>query len=276
MRADRNLPRLIFAAILVATLTIAAATRAAANDLYRSQTLVTGQFEPNRSIGFAICLEQVLIKVSGAISLTGDTRLEPYKKTARDFVRAYEYRDEKLGKPKNDEQGTRDRSFYLIVDFDEKRINDTLAALGLKPWLAHRPVLGLFVEMNPGARTYVVTSDSPQTDLQRASLRNAADRRGMQFALPASAAIAKLPADGLAVAASALAPVAAEQGGEVPLVARLARDDQVLGWNNEWRLEWQGKPYRWQFRAETFDESFRRGIGNAAEVLSGALAGKAK
>jgi hypothetical protein len=276
MRADRNLPRVIFAAMLVATSAIAAATRAAANDLYRSQTLVTGQFEPNRSIGFAVCLEQGLIKGSGAISLTGDTRLEPYKETARDFVRAYEYRDEKLGKPKNDEQGTRDRSFYLIVDFDEKRINDTLAALGLKPWLARRPVLGLFVEMNPGARTYVVTSDSSQTDLQRASLRNAADRRGMQFALPTSAAIAKLPADGLAAAASALAPVAAEQGGEVPLVARLAWDDQVLGWNNEWRLEWQGKPYRWQFRAETFDESFRRGIGNAAEVLSGALPGKAK
>jgi len=277
MRAERNLPQEIIAAMLLAMLCLGAATPVAANDLYRSQTLVTGQFEPNRSIGFAVCLEQVLIKVSGAISLTGDPRLKTYKASAKDFVRAYEYRDEKLGKPKNDEQGTRDRSFYLIVDFDEKRIDDTLAALGLKPWLAHRPVLGLFVEMNPGARTYVVTSDSPQTDLQRASLRNAADRRGMQFALPTSAAIAKLPAEGLAaMPASALASVAAEQGGEVALVAHLAWDDKALGWTNEWRLDWQGKPYRWQFRAETFDESFRRGIGHAAEVLSGAVAGRPK
>jgi hypothetical protein len=256
---------------------LGATTPGAANDLYRSQTLITGQLEPNRLIGFAVCLEQVLIKVSGAISLTGDPRLEPYKKAAKDFVRAYEYRDEKLGKPKNDEQGTRDRSFYLIVDFDEKRINDALETLGLKPWLAHRPVLGLFVEMNPGARTYVVTSDSAQTDLQRASLRNAADRRGMQFALPTSAAIAKLPAGGLAaMPASALASVAAEQGGEVALLARMTWDDRALEWNNEWRFDWQGRPYRWQFRTETFDEAFRRGIGNAAEVLSGAAASKSR
>ena len=76
--------------------------------------------------------------------------------------------------------------------------------------------------------------------------------------------------------ASALASIAAEQGGEVALVARMVWDDRKLEWNNEWRLEWQGKPYRWQFRGETFDESFRRGIGNAAEVLSGAMAGKPK
>src|SRR4051794_18120919 len=124
MRAERNLPQKIVAAMLLAVLGLVAAAPAAANDLYRSQTLITGQGEANRLIGFAVCLEQVLIKVSGAISLTGDTRLEPYKKIAKEFVRAYEYLDEKLGKPKNDEQGTRDRSFYLIVDFDETRIND--------------------------------------------------------------------------------------------------------------------------------------------------------
>ena len=277
MRAEHNLPRVVFGLLLVMMPAFGAATPVAANELYRSQTLITGQLEPNRLIGFAVCLEQVLIKVSGAISLTGDLRLAAYKASARDFVRTYEYRDEKLGKPKNDEQGTRDRSFYLIVDFDEKRINDTLAALGLKSWLARRPVLGLFVEMNPGARTYVVTSDAAETDLQRASLRNAADRRGMQFALPASAAIAKLPADGLAaMPASALAPVAAAQGGEVALVARLIWDDRKLEWSNEWRLDWQGKPYRWQFRTETFDEGFRHGIGNAAEVLSGAGTGMPK
>src|SRR5690349_14016037 len=45
---------------------------AAASELYRAQTIVTGQSEPNRSIGFAACLEDVLIKVSGALQLAGD------------------------------------------------------------------------------------------------------------------------------------------------------------------------------------------------------------
>ena len=38
---------------------------AAAENLYRAQTIVTGQGEANRIIGFAACLEDVLIKVSG-------------------------------------------------------------------------------------------------------------------------------------------------------------------------------------------------------------------
>ena len=40
---------------------------AAADNLYRAQTIVTGQGEANRTIGFAACLEDVLIKVSGAL-----------------------------------------------------------------------------------------------------------------------------------------------------------------------------------------------------------------
>ena len=97
----------------------------------------------------------------------------------------------------------------------------------------------------------------------------------MQVALPTDAAIAKLPAAGLAaISAPALASAAAEQGGEVALVGQLVWDDQDLGWVNEWRLDWQGQSHRWQYRGETFDEAFRRAIGNAAEVLSGAAAGK--
>ena len=112
---------------------------ATADDLYRAQTIVTGQGETNRLVGFATCLEDVLIKVSGALKLAGDSRLDPYKSNAKEFVTAHDYRDQKAGRPKGDEQGTRDRSFYLTVDFDKDRIDGLLRKLGLKPWLANRP-----------------------------------------------------------------------------------------------------------------------------------------
>ena len=130
-----------------------------AADLYRAQTIVTGQGEANRILGFASCLEDVLIKLSGMLRLAGDPRLEPYKADAAKLVRDFSYRDEKGGKPKNDEQGTRDRSFVLTAEFDEAAINGILAKLGVKPWLSRRPVLGVFVEMQPGARRYVVAGD---------------------------------------------------------------------------------------------------------------------
>jgi len=81
---------------------------AAADELYRAQATVTGQGEANRVIGFASCLEDVLIKVSGAQQLGGDRRLAAYKSNAKGFVRAFSYRDQMSGTPTRDEQGRRE------------------------------------------------------------------------------------------------------------------------------------------------------------------------
>ncbi len=56
--------------LLASALAWCSGTMAAAGaDLYRAQAVVTGQGEANRIIGFASCLEDVLIKVSGAQKL---------------------------------------------------------------------------------------------------------------------------------------------------------------------------------------------------------------
>ena len=66
-----------------------------------------------------------------------------------------------------------------------------------------------------------------------------------------------------------LAPIVAPQGGGAILVGQLVWDDKDLGWATQWRMAWHGRDYKWQFRGVTFDEAFRRGIGGAAQVLSG-------
>jgi hypothetical protein len=245
---------------------------AAGADLYHAQTVVTGQGEANRIVGFAACLEDVLIKVSGAQKLAGDRRLAAYKSDAKSFVRAFSYHDQFSGKPKRDEQGTRDRPYDLTVDFEEGKIDDILKALNLKPWHSHRPRLVVFVEMEQGPKNYIVTADGAQSDLQRDALLAAADRRGMGIVLPSAAALTKSGLDGAklkTVPSSTLAPVAAELEGEVALVGQLVWDDRKLGWATQWQMDWNGRPHRWQVRGVTFDEAFRRGIGGAAQVLSG-------
>jgi len=257
----------ILAALMWCTVTIAAA----ADDLYRAQAVVTGQGEANRIIGFASCLEDVLIKVSGALKLAGDPRLAAYRSSAGDFVKSYRYHDQMSGTPTRDEQGTRDRPYDLIVDFDEKKVNGLLYALGLTPWLSHRPVLSVFVEMVQGPRKYIVTADAERSAAPRDSLLAAAAKRGMTVALPSVAALAKSGIDGVeltAVPPSTWASRAAEQGGEIALVGRLVWNDQELGWATEWQMAWQGRPHRWQLRGVTFDEAFRRAIGGAAQILS--------
>ena len=117
-----------------------------------------------------------------------------------------------------------------------------------------------------------MTTDGPQSDLQRDALLAAADKRGMDIVLPGAAALAKSNITGAELRAPsfpALAPVAAEQGGEVVLVGRLVWDDRDLGWATQWQMDWRGQMHRWQIRGVTFDETFRRGIGGAAQILSG-------
>jgi hypothetical protein len=49
--------------------------------------------------------------------------------------------------------------------------------------------------MVPGARTFIVTVDGKDSDLQRDSLRAAAGRRGMSIVLPDAAAVANTKLD---------------------------------------------------------------------------------
>src|SRR6185312_1905823 len=90
--------------------------------------------------------------------------------------------------------------------------------------------------------------------------------------LPSVAALAKSNISGAELRTApfpALAPLATELGGEVVLVGRLVWDDRELGWSTQWQMAWGGQAHRWQMRGLTFDETFRRGIGGAAQILSG-------
>ena len=259
-------------ALFAAALICCSHAAAADNDLYRAQTVVTGQLEPNRLLGFGRCLEDVLIKVSGQPDLAGDDRLPPYKAKAKEFVAGFSYHDQFAGKPHRDEQGTRDRPYDLTVEFDAKQVDGILGEFKLKPWLSHRPVLGVFVEMQQGARDFMVTSDGTKSDLQRDALAAAANKRGMRIVLPATAALATANVreiELLTMPPATLASITSALGGEAVLVGQLVWDDNVLGWTTRYQMSWQGKDYNWQFRGVTFDEAFVRGIGGAAQIMSG-------
>jgi uncharacterized protein len=241
--------------------------KAGTDDLYRAQTVVTGQGEDNRQVGFAICLEDVLIKVSGAFQLSGDARLTPLKARAGEFVTGFDYHDQMSGKPKHDEQGTRDRPYDLTVSFDRAKIDDVLGTLGVKPWLAPRSSIAVIVVMRSGDRTYLVASDDRQSDLQRDALRAAAGKRGLDIVLPNAAAVAKADPGGADMPSAILSAMV--PGAKAKLFGQLTWDDNDLGWVARWRLDAAGTQHDWQIRGVTFDEAFRRGLGGVAQILSG-------
>src|SRR5205814_10585566 len=89
--------------------------------------------------------------------------------------------------------------------------------------------------------------------------------------VPSAAALAKSNTDGAelgTMSSPTLAAVVARQGGELALVARLVWVDRELGWVTRWQMDWQSRTHRWRVCGVTFDEAFRRGIGDAAQILS--------
>jgi uncharacterized protein len=256
-------------ALLLSSLTATASPRA---DLYQCRAFVTGQGEAERARGFGLCLQAVLVKVSGDAHLRADARLAPLKQAAAQFVAGYTYHDRMTGLPLHDEQGTRDRPFDLTVAFDPPKIDAALRQLGVAPWPPPRPVLAVFLGVRDAKRAYVLTEDGERGLGERLSLRDAAAQRGIPLRLPKAQLAAKehLSYAGLAAAsASRRHALAGAIGGDAGLAGSLAWSEAALGWTAQWRLAWQGREYRWRISGVSFDDAFRDALDHAVAILSG-------
>jgi len=247
------------------------ATAAEIDDLYQGQTIVTGEREETRGPGFAECLEDVLVKVSGDPRLIGDPRVAEMAKQAGAMVVEFRYHDRMSGIPHHDEQGTRDRPYDLIVRFEKAKIDAALRSLGRTPWTASRPRIVVFLAMRNLLASTMLADDGDRA-LERGALVAAAARRGVPLMLPSRAALEQagvsfesLPAADLA----RLGAVAQAMGGDLALVGRMAWSDEAMSWVADWRLRSGSETEQWQVRSLTFDDGFRKALGGAAQILSG-------
>lgn len=241
-------------------------------ELYRATAIVTGTGEVNRRLGLAICLDDVLVKVSGDQRLLGDRRVAALAKRASTLVSSFTYRDRLAHRPIRDEQGTRDRPHDLTVTFDKAKIDAALASLGRKPWTGPRPRLVVFVGVNNGAAQYALAADGERGVDQRDALAAAAAQIAIPIAVPKQAALTAAAASYESLAAPDLAKLdaaAKANGGDRALVGRLTWNDRPVGWIADWHFAAEGKAYRWQIRGVSFDDAFRNGMRGAAQILSG-------
>jgi uncharacterized protein len=245
---------------------------AADDELYRARAIVTGQSEAERARGFALCLETVLVKVSGDPRLIGDPAIAPLEAEARSFVIAFAYEDRMKGIPVHDEQGTRDRPYDLTVTFDRPKIDKALSSLGRAPWMPPRPVLSVLLGVRDAMSAYVLADDGERGLGQRQALEVAAAERGISLRLPSTTLLgAEHVSYGrlAAMAAPRLAALAQESGGEVALAGTLVWTEAARGWTARWRLFWHDREHRWQISGVSFDDAFRNGIDRAVSILSG-------
>ena len=242
------------------------------DDVYTTRAVVTGKDERNRSLGFRLCFEDVLVKVSGDASIVSDRRFDNLASSAGQYVSTFSYRDRLEGKPVHDEQGTYDRPHFLICHFDPQKIGSVLKALGRKPWLGHRPRRVMLITVHGRTNSGILSADGAFDPDMREALANAARRYGLTVSLPS---VATLQSNQISVdtatitSGDRLLRVAEMSDSELPLVGDLRWSDAALGWVATWNLEASGRRYRWSVRGVNYDEAFRNAVRGAARVLSG-------
>ena len=135
--ARRRRQALTLLLVMLSVAFVAAATRSGraqdANELYQATAIVTGFDTRSRPAGFAHCLREVLVKVSGEPRLHDDPRTADLAGHADALVASFSYVDQLAGIPYHDEQGTYDRPYNLTVHFDPARIDKALPS---PTWLA--------------------------------------------------------------------------------------------------------------------------------------------
>ncbi|MBN9221872.1 MAG: DUF2066 domain-containing protein [Mesorhizobium sp.] len=238
--------------------------------LYQSQTIVTGQGEENRQLGFKTCLDKVLVRVSGDQRLLAKGEMGALRARAGSFVDSFRYRDRLEGIPIHDEQGTHDRPHDLTCLYKPEVIDKVLASLGSRPWLGERPTLAVFLTTKQGPRHFVLSAEEERGETMRESFANAASPTLMHIVFPKASRLAGSSEEALRAAdITTLDRLARQIGGSQALAGSIVWSDKELGWIADWRLADHAKTYHWQVRGVSFDEAFRVAIAGAAQILSG-------
>lgn len=243
------------------------------DDLYTTRAVVTGKDERNRPLGFRLCFEDVLIKVSGDAGVVSDNRFENLAASAGQYVSTFSYRDRLEGKPVHDEQGTYDRPFYLTCHFDSQKIDGVLKTLGRRPWLGDRPRLLLLVVVHGSTNSGVLSGDGAFDPDMREALASAAQRYDLPVNLPS---VAVLQSNQISIDTAAittgdrLSNITESSNSKLPLVGDLQWSDSTLGWVAAWSLNESGRWHHWSVSGVNYDEAFRSAVRGAARVLSGA------
>lgn len=241
---------------------------ASLDDLYTTRAVVTGSDERNRPLGFRLCFEDVVVKVSGDPSVVSHRGFATLAANAGQYISAFSYRDRFEGKPVHDEQGTHDRPHFLTCQFDHRKIDSALKTLRRKPWLGPRPRLVMLLVMRGRKTSGILSSDGAFDPDMREALANAAQRYGLAVTLPRAATLESQHIT-LDTAGDPSSRIAAASGGALPIVGSLIWSDAALGWIATWNLKASGHDARWSVRGVNYDEAFRNAVRGAARVLSG-------
>lgn len=251
--------------IVLMILSLCPAWAAPVDGLYRGEAIVTGRDDDEeRARGLREALAEVVVKLSGDARLTAHPYLSTLLEQAPQLVERLSYDDRLAKKTLMDEQGTRQRSYRMTVQFRSDAVDRLLEALGVRPWPAERPLVLVLLAVQDLRGAYVLSSEDDRGWGQRQAFMDIARRRGVPLVLPRMG-----PDDQAAL----------EKGGGIAALQQDYRAAAVLmgsmtmrpegTWDTGWTLLREGLPEVWNVENSTFDRAIQDGVERTARYLAG-------
>lgn len=237
--------------------------------LYEAQAIVTGQGDTERRRGFANGLANVIAKLSGDATTVRTEGVQRLMSRAAEFVDRFEYEDRMKGIPIHDEQGTRERPYYLHMWFNPVAVDKGLQELGIARWGSNRPRVMIWFGIRDSVRTYVLDTETEYGYGQREVLKSVAKRRGVPIALPAPDGHGQTVSyEDIATAnVKRLRSASRRYDAQALLYGTLVMDGNGY-WTAAWMLERSGAVHRHRLETVTFDVALGAAIERAAKIFS--------
>jgi hypothetical protein len=244
------------------------------DDLYKAETIVTGQGEPERLRGFRVGIGEAVVKLTGDATLAGSDKIATIIDRSAALVQDFSYEDRMKGIPVHDEQGTRDRPHFLRIRFDKVKFDAALAEAGLSKWTGERPLLVMWLGIKDARSAYVLGGEGAEGYGQREVLKEASKKRGVPLLLPQPVP-AGVTYDTIARGDEALLRTEAETLGADGMVYGVLDFDGDVAWNTRFTLSAKGADGTWSMKGVTFDAALKGAIERSAAELAKASAGTA-
>lgn len=163
-------PWLVVVSVLLIGLMHNMVSAAIIDDLYDAKVAVVDQSEASQNAAIKQALKQVFIKVSGSQELLKQAHISKSLAKASTLIRLYTY--ERI-----------QNQLYLVVNFDEDKVQTAIRTAGFPVWDKRRPDTILWLAIEPARQDKQLLNNETQADLVK-RLKEQAQKRGIKIVLP--------------------------------------------------------------------------------------------
>lgn len=162
--------RQILMSTFVVFLLIESASAAIIEDLYDAKVAVSDQAEATQNKAIKQALKQVFVKVSGSDVLLNDANIIKQLNKASTLIRSYTYEKNK-------------NQLYLVVNFDQEKIQNVIRTAGFAVWDKRRPDTLLWLAIENKQQEKQIIGQENQSDFVK-RLFEQAQVRGVRVVVP--------------------------------------------------------------------------------------------